>query len=124
LRDDLLAQTGATDITAHVNFTALIAAGRAHGLHLAGLVTQRDFLLALGIRQDAEALAHARFPLAETERHTDAGQRDYLRRTSLMHSVNALIDPHGMGAFRVLVQQRGLPGIGKRLLYTSPTRGA
>jgi SAM-dependent MidA family methyltransferase len=124
LRDDLLAQTGTLDITTHVNFSALIAAGRNHGLRLAGLVTQREMLLALGIRTEAEAVAHARFPLAETERHTDAGQRDYLRRTSLMHAVSALIDPNGMGGFRVLVQQRGLPGIGKRLLCTSPTRGA
>jgi SAM-dependent MidA family methyltransferase len=116
LSDDPLALTGAQDITAHVNFTALIAAGRAHGLRLAGLTTQREFLLALGIRAAAEELGRARFPLADTERHTDAGQRDYLRRASLMHAVAALTDPHGLGGFRVLVQQRGLPGAGKHLL--------
>ncbi len=115
LSDDLLALTGAQDITAHVNFTGLIAAGREHGLRLAALTTQRDFLLALGLRADAETLGRNLFPLADSERHTDAGQRDYLRRSSLLHAVNALIAPTGMGNFRVLVQQRGLPGVGKKL---------
>jgi SAM-dependent MidA family methyltransferase len=116
LGDDPLALTGLQDITAHVNFTALARVGRVHGLKQAGLVTQRAFLLALGIRQDADALGSRLFPLAETERHTDAGQRDYLRRASLNHAISALLDPAGMGDFRVLVQHRGLPGAGNVLL--------
>ena len=118
--DDPLALTGEQDITAHVNFSALIAAGRQRGLRLAGLVTQRDFLLGWGIRRDMAALEQQRFPLAESERHTDAGQHDYLRRASLRHAISALLDPHGMGSFRVLIQQRGLPGIGKVLLGLHP----
>ncbi len=116
LSDDPLALTGAQDITANVNFSALIEVGQHHGLRRAGLVTQRDFLLGLGLRDDADALAARRFPLADTARHTDAGQRDVLRRASLRAAIAALLDPHGMGGFRVLVQQRGLPGLGKALL--------
>lgn len=115
LSEQPLAYTGLQDITAHVNFSALIAVGRSHGLKLAGLVTQRDFLLNLGIQADVTALGQQLYPLADSERHTDAGQRDYLRRATLRHAVNALIDPHGLGGFRVLIQQRGLPGAGKVL---------
>ena len=124
LSDEPLARTGLQDITAHVNFTALAAAGRAHGLRQAGLVTQRDFLLALGIRTDAAALGQRLFPLADSERHTDAGQRDYLRRSSLNHAISALLDPAGMGGFRVLVQQRGLPGAAKLLRGMQPITNA
>lgn len=120
LSDDPLALTGTQDITAHVNFTALIAVGRAQGLRRAGLTTQRAFLLALGLRDAAEELGRTRFPLADSERHTDAGQRDYLRRASLRHAVAALTDLRGMGGFRVLVQQRGLPGAGQRLRGLQP----
>ncbi len=123
ISDDPLALTGAQDITAHVNFSALIATGQRHGLRRAGLVTQRDFLLGLGLRTEAEALAAQRFPLAETARHTDAGQRDYLRRASLRHAIAALLAPAGMGGFRVLIQQRGLPGSGKTLLGLHAPQG-
>ncbi len=107
--------TGEQDITTHVNFSALIAVGRACGLRLAALTTQRDWLLALGLADEAEALGRRLFPLADSERHTDAGQRDYLRRMSLKHAVAALVDPRGMGGFRVLAQHRGLPGVSRRL---------
>ena len=120
LSDEPLARTGLQDITAHVNFTGLAAVGRAHGLRQAGFVAQRDFLLALGIRDDAAALGQRLFPLADSERHTDAGQRDYLRRASLNHAISALLDPAGMGGFRVLVQQRGLPGAAKMLRGLQP----
>jgi SAM-dependent MidA family methyltransferase len=103
--------TGQQDITAHVNFSALIESGRVAGLRLAAFTTQRDWLLSLGLLADAEALAQRLFPLADVERHTDAGQRDYLRRASLRNAIAALIDSQGLGGFRVLVQHRGLPGL-------------
>ncbi len=109
LSEHPLAFTGEQDITAHVNFSALVEVGQRAGLSVVELTTQRDFLLSLGLRDDAEALARRLFPLADTERHTDAGQRDYLRRASLRNRVAALIDPAGLGGFRVLVQQRDLP---------------
>jgi SAM-dependent MidA family methyltransferase len=108
LSEHPLAFTGEQDITAHVNFSALVDAGQRAGLSVAELATQRDFLLLLGLRDDAERLARQLFPKADIERHTDDGQRDYLRRASLRNRVAALLDPAGLGGFRVLVQQRGL----------------
>lgn len=113
--EDPLALVGAQDLTAHVNFSALIAVGRSQGLRLAGLATQRDVLLALGIRADGDRLGSRLYPHATTARHTDAGQTDYLRLASLRHRIAALLDPAGMGGFRVLIQQRGLPGARTRL---------
>lgn len=114
ISEDPLLRTGEQDLTAHVNFTALIRAGRAHGLRLIGLTTQRAFLHALGLREYARDL-ESRFPLAMTARHTDAGQHEYLQLMTARHALAALADPHGMGAFRVLGQQRGLPGARKHL---------
>lgn len=111
-----LAQPGQQDLTAHVNFKALIDEGRMLGLRLVGLITQAEFLRSLGIREEAERLATLRYPAADTERHTDRGQVDYLRKRALLGAVATLLNPHGLGGFRVLVQQRGVPGVGRRLL--------
>jgi SAM-dependent MidA family methyltransferase len=111
-----LATPGRQDLTAHVNFSALIAAGRAAGLRLAGMTTQADFLRRLGIREEAEALGARLHPYADSERHTDRGQADYLRKRALLGAVATLLDPHGLGGFRVLVQQRGVPGAGRALI--------
>ncbi|HLW75000.1 MAG TPA: SAM-dependent methyltransferase [Gammaproteobacteria bacterium] len=46
-------QVGLQDITAHVDFSAVAAAGTAAGLELAGYSTQTHFLLALGIGEAA-----------------------------------------------------------------------
>jgi SAM-dependent MidA family methyltransferase len=110
-----LAAPGRQDLTAHVNFSALIAAGRAVGLRLAGLTTQRAFLLGAGIWHEAEQRAAQQFPLADTARATDAGQRDYLRRAALRAAVRTLTSAEGLGGFRVLALQRGVPGAGRRL---------
>ncbi len=114
-----LARPGEQDLTAHVNFSTLIETGRAVGLRLAGLTTQADFLRRLGIREETEALAARLYPAADTERHTDRGQADYLRRATLRNAVATLLNPYGLGAFRVLVQQHGVPGAGRALLGLS-----
>ncbi len=49
---------GEADLTVHADFPAVLAAGRAQGAETA-MVTQREFLLRLGIVQRAEALARA-----------------------------------------------------------------
>lgn len=120
LAERTLAQPGQQDLTAHVNFTALIASGRLLGLRLAGLTTQANFLKRLGIRAEAEALAQRLYPAAEAERHTDRGQADYLRKRALLGAVATLLNPHGLGGFRVLIQQRGAPGTSRRLLGLGP----
>lgn len=116
LSDHVLAQPGRQDLTAHVNFSALIAAGRAAGLRLAGLTTQAELLQRLGIRAETDALAARLYPAAISERHTDRGQADYLRMRSLHGAVANLLNPRGLGSFRVLVQQRGVPGAARKLI--------
>lgn len=111
-----LAHPGEQDLTAHVNFSALVAAGRAMGLRVAGLTTQRALLERLGIRAEAEARAARMFPAADRERQSDQGQADYLRRAALRGAVGVLLAPEGLGGFRALAMQRGVPGAGRRLL--------
>ena len=111
-----LATPGAQDITAHVNFTALARAGREGGLTVAGLTTQAALLSALGVREEAESLAARLFPHADSERHTDRGQAEYLRRAALRNAVATLLDPNGLGGFRALIQRRGVAGPGRALL--------
>lgn len=56
---DVLATAGVADLTAHVDFAALAAAGRAVGLAAGPLLTQRALLERLGIGARASALAQA-----------------------------------------------------------------
>ena len=86
---------GEQDITAHVNFTALIRKGEEVGLKLTGFVPQYRFLLGLGFLGEMEAL----------ERNLSEIDRLKLR-LSLKH----LIEPEvGMGeVFKVLVQHKGI----------------
>ena len=86
---------GEQDLTAHVNFTALIRKGEELGLRTTGFVPQYRFLLSLGFLEEMEALQQ---DLPELER---------LRlRLSLKH----LVEPEvGMGeAFKVLIQHKGV----------------
>ncbi|HEV8190820.1 MAG TPA: SAM-dependent methyltransferase [Ktedonobacterales bacterium] len=115
LGEDLLAHPGQQDLTAHVNFSALIQAGREAGLRFVALTTQAAFLEHLGIREEAEALTARLYPYAITERHTSRGQLDFLRTYSLRNAVATLLLPGGLGGFKVLVQQRGMPGVRRKL---------
>ena len=81
--EDPYVRVGQQDITAHVDFTSLMEAGRKAGLEVVQFTTQRDFLLAQGIREWLER----------------ANPRE--RRAIL-----SLIDPRGMGGFKQLVQKK------------------
>jgi SAM-dependent MidA family methyltransferase len=116
-----LAHPGTQDLTAHVNFSALIQTGREHGLRLAGLTTQADFLTALGLRDQMAALTTPRFSLNRGGVAADS-QIDYLRRVSQRNALGVLLEPSGLGGFKVLLQQRGVPGASRRLLGLRPTR--
>ena len=117
-----LAQPGRQDLTAHVNFSALVASGRAAGLRCTGMTTQELFLRRLGIVEEMESLATRLFPAADSERHTERGQADYLRRTSLRNAVATVLNPRGLGGFRVLAQHKGVPEAGERLLgFAAPS---
>ena len=94
--DDVLAKPGEQDLTAHVNFSALIDAGKEAGLACLGFTTQERFLMALG---ESTAFGDLYDPGQTAVQQLDA--RLKLKR---------LIHPEGMGAiFKVLAQYRG-PG--------------
>jgi SAM-dependent MidA family methyltransferase len=93
--EDLFTAPGQVDLTAHVNFSALIDAGNDAGLEFTGFTSQQRFLLALG---EANEFADLYEPGASELENLKA--RLKLKR---------LIYPEGMGnIFKVLVQHRGI----------------
>jgi SAM-dependent MidA family methyltransferase len=93
--ENLFSAPGQTDLTADVNFSALIDAGNDAGLEFTGFTTQQRFLLALG---EANEFADLYEPGASELENLKA--RLKLKR---------LIHPEGMGnIFKVLVQHRGI----------------
>ncbi len=103
-----LATPGQQDLTAHVNFSAVAKVSAEKGLSVVRYTSQAALLTGLGIREQAESLAARLYPYAESERHTDRGQADMLRRSALRNAVATLLNPHGLGGFRALIQGRGL----------------
>lgn len=94
--EDVLSAPGESDLTAHVNFSSLIDAGRAEGLEFGGFTTQEKFLLALG---EANQFADV----------YDPGQTEFERLQARL-KLKRLISPEGMGnIFKVLIQGRGVP---------------
>jgi SAM-dependent MidA family methyltransferase len=91
--EDPLTLVGARDITAHVNFTDLMRAGDAAGLHTAGLVKQMFFLLGL-LEADTAAAPPSMEPPS----------MELLKRNL---AIKNLIAPGGLGAFLVLLQYKG-----------------
>ena len=86
--DDLLAAPGEQDLTAHVNFTPLIAAGETAGLMTEGLFSQASFLV---------ATAEAAGEVETFGRWTPAQRRQF----------QTLVHPAHLGErFKVLVQSR------------------
>jgi SAM-dependent MidA family methyltransferase len=91
----LFAAPGEQDLTAHVNFSALIDAGREAGLEETGFTTQERFLMALGEENEFQDLS-----LPEADDASNFGARLRLKR---------LINPQGMGSlFKILIQHRGV----------------
>jgi SAM-dependent MidA family methyltransferase len=94
LADDLYQDPGTADITAHVNFTALMTWGRERDLITAGYTTQSRFLMNMGI------LDHLRPPAPS------AGFDPVYAKN--MAAVKQLIMPGGMGeVFKVAAQCKG-----------------
>jgi SAM-dependent MidA family methyltransferase len=85
---------GRQDLTAHVDFSALVRTGRSVGLEPAGFTDQASFLMGLGVAE----LAQARLDRLED-----------VRREVELAAVKMLLAPDGMGrAFKVLIQYKGL----------------
>lgn len=89
---DPLANVGQQDLTAHVNFTQLQAAGEAAGLRTVGLWPQWQFLTQIAHQLWAQAEERARWPQAYQRQFQTLTHPDHLGR-----------------AFWVLVQARPAP---------------
>lgn len=91
--DELFAWPGLSDITAHVDFTAIAEAGHGAGLDVLGYTSQATFLINLGL---GELLAARR----------DADEASGLRAGG---AVQMLISPNEMGElFKVIALGRGI----------------
>lgn len=101
-----LVRPGEQDITAHVDFSALITHGRALGLRLHRYTTQRQWLEDCGLDVELAARRARDFALAETERASDQGQIALLGWYNLRQRAAILTDPSGMGNFKVLILRR------------------
>jgi SAM-dependent MidA family methyltransferase len=91
-----LDEPGETDITADVNFTALLDLHPSATLH-----RQDDFLTSLGLR---ERLSQLRREELEAARSGDDPRR--LRLRTLKTEAETLLHPRGLGDFRVLEVQK------------------
>jgi SAM-dependent MidA family methyltransferase len=65
-KESVLANPGAADLTAHVDFPAFLAAASTAGADVGPIRTQADFLGAIGVRVRAAALASSRPDRAAT----------------------------------------------------------
>jgi SAM-dependent MidA family methyltransferase len=91
--ENVLAAPGRQDLTAHANFTALDLWGRVAGLARTGLVSQMQFIFAMGRGNDFADLYEP-----------GASELDRLRARLMLKT---LINPEGMGeTFRVMVQHK------------------
>ena len=87
---------GRQDLTARVDFSALIEDGRRAGLRPVFLTTQAEFLMSLGFGRMEESMQASIRPL-DVDARTKAA---YLR------SLRRLAQPDGLGGFRVLLQDK------------------
>jgi SAM-dependent MidA family methyltransferase len=96
--ENILDAPGEQDLTSHVNFTALDHWGRVAGLERAGLVTQSEFLVALGRANEFADLY-------------EPGQSEIEKLRARLLLKN-LIHPEGLGEkFQVLIQRKGVGSV-------------
>ncbi|MDA0797871.1 MAG: SAM-dependent methyltransferase [Chloroflexi bacterium] len=96
---DPYAHVGRQDISVHVELTSLRQAAVAAGFTEAGATTQAEFLRSLGF---------------DAYRADIASRRDLPTpvRVANLRALDTLVDPEGMGAFRVLAFAKGVPADG------------
>ena len=101
--DDVLAEPGMRDITAHIDFTALVRAGEAAGLATLGFLEQQRFLM---------GVAHDELSGAD-------GPRVKIREN--LGAWNTLTHPDHLGVdFFALLQAKDAPGKVDGLRYARP----
>ena len=93
--DDILANPGEADLTAHVNFTQLIDEGRSQGFDSVRMGHQADFLTALGVGEH----------LVRFQERPDATLETYRAERE---AVFQLVSPTDLGRFQVLTQGKGV----------------
>jgi SAM-dependent MidA family methyltransferase len=93
--DDPFIRVGEQDLTAHVDFTWLSRAAQRAGMREIGLTTQGEFLTHLGMGEW----------LVEMQHQPETDLADYYRAQA---AVFRLIDPAGLGRFRVLGLAKGI----------------
>ena len=98
LGQDPLRRIGKQDITAHVDFTAVDHMLAVNGLGRVGNTAQSEFLTNLGIE---DFLGDFGGRSTRSERRRSAIEED-------MAGTGALIDPAGLGRFRVAIHSRGV----------------
>ena len=86
---------GEQDLTAHVNFTALAAAAKGHGMQVQPLLTQSQFLMGIGEPNEfADVFEDCCLPQ---------------ERAKVALQLKHLVTPAGMGeSFHVLIAARGV----------------
>ncbi|MDP6422084.1 MAG: class I SAM-dependent methyltransferase [SAR202 cluster bacterium] len=99
---------GRQDITAHVDFTALERDGEMAGLISLGIRSQSEYLRELGAGRMIDALRQ--MPMSAHDRDAN------------MMALRELVNPTGLGGFRVLVQHIGVDGVGYSELMPSQNR--
>ena len=87
------ADVGLTDLTAHVDFTAVQVLGERRGLRSVALTTQAEFLVTAGLESELQAL----------QASPETAAADYLRARS---GIVRMLDTRHMGRFRVLTLER------------------
>jgi SAM-dependent MidA family methyltransferase len=92
-----LDEPGETDITADVNFTALMATAERAGAEVR-LLRQEEFLSDLGLRDRLSESRHAELAAARA-----GDELARLQARSLKIEAETLLHPRGLGDFRVLV---------------------
>ena len=92
--ENALEQPGGTDLTAHVDFTAVHRLAERRGFRTVSSTTQSEFLVGAGLESELQALqASPELTIA-----------DYTRARS---GILRMLDPRHMGKFRVLTLSRG-----------------
>ena len=94
--DDPYLRVGEQDLTAHVDFSALIEAGESESGLLAGLTTQGAMLASLGLGDRLVAL----------QKDPEATAADVFSARAVLLR---LIDPGGLGRFGVLIMAKHAP---------------
>lgn len=106
--DDPYIRVGEQDLTAHVDFSLLADAAVEEGMRPLGLTTQGEYLTALGLGDW----------LMELQQQPDVQYDEYaLAQNATMR----LIDPAGLGRFRVLGLAKGLPDDFRAIGFTQRT---